>query len=313
MVKYVLLHYAMGDNIVAFRHITNLVRRHPDDEIKLIFNKQTSEFMNYWKWPSNVTLCPLTPLLHDIDNLTAFPYENMGIGLNEEWQGVADGFAEFDGVKYIDYRPARVKVLPPQRDVFVWSNYIPRLDLTWRGDPQGGGQYRPRPTSEALQSLTWGKYIVVQPMSTSHTLRFEKEELKVYEEWLKNDMHNYLEKAGINYILVGTERDASMIPDVASLPSTQTRTNLIGKTSIKEFCDIIQCSSGVWGISSAAINIGDYLLGKPVLSWNLRDISIELFDSFLHHGKSLAINRPWLKDEEFYLEYTNKFKLLMNS
>ena len=150
-------------------------------------------------------------------------------------------------------------------------------------------------------------------MSTSHTLRFEKEELKVYEEWLKNDMHNYLEKAGINYILVGTERDASMIPDVASLPSTQTRTNLIGKTSIKEFCDIIQCSSGVWGISSAAINIGDYLLGKPVLSWNLRDISIELFDSFLHHSKSLAINRPWLKDEEFYLEYTNKFKFLMNS
>lgn len=293
MVKYVLLHYAMGDNIVAFRHITNLVRRHPDDKIKLIFNKQTSEFMNYWKWPSNITLCPLTPLLHDIDNLTAFPYENEG---HEEWQGVADGFAEFDGVKYIDYRPARVKMLPPQKDVFSWANYIPE-PAAWH----------------RIDVLTWGKYIVVQPMSTSHTLRFEKEELKVYEEWLKNDMHNYLKKAGINYVLVGTEKDASMIPNIASLPSAENRTNLIGKTSIKEFCDIIQCSSGVWGISSAAINIGDYLLGKPVLSWNLRDISIELFDSFLHHSKSLAINRPWLKDEEFYLEYTNKFKFLMNS
>jgi hypothetical protein len=293
MVKYVLLHYAMGDNIVAFRHITNLVRRYPDDEIKLIFNKQTNEFMNYWRWPSNVTLCPLTPLIHDIDNLVAFPYENKG---HEEWEGVAGGFAEFDGVRYIDYRPARVKMLPPQKDVFSWTNYIPE----------------PAPWHR-IDVLTWGKYIVVQPMSTSHTLRFEKEELKIYEEWLKNDMHNYLKKAGINYILVGTEKDASMIPNIASLPSAENRTNLIGKTSIKEFCDIIQCSSGVWGISSAAINIGDYLLGKPVLSWNLRDISIELFDSFLHHGKSLAINRPWLKDEEFYLEYTNKFKFLMNS
>jgi hypothetical protein len=296
MVKYVLLHYAMGDNIVAFRHITNLVRRHPDDEIKLIFNKQTKEFMDYWKWPSNITLCPLTALLHDVDNLTAFPYQNIGIGFNEEWQGVADGFAEYDGVRYIDYRPAKVKMLPPQKDVFVWASYIPEPTM-----------------SVELDCSSLGKYIVVQPMSTSHTLRFEEEELKVYENWLKNDMHNYLEKAGISYVLVGTEKDASMIPNIASLPSTNIRTNLIGKTSIKEFCDIIQCSSGVWGISSAAINIGDYLLGKPVLSWNLRDISIELFDSFLHHSKSLAINRPWLKDEEFYLKYINNFKVLMSS
>jgi hypothetical protein len=160
----------MGDNIVAFRHITNLVRRHPDDEIKLIFNKQTEEFMNYWKWPANITLCPLTPLIHDLDNLVAFPYKNAG---HEEWQHVADGFAEYDGVNYIDYRPAKVKMLPPQKDVFVWSSYIPE-----------------RPIPKVVEKFE--NYIVVQPMSTSHTLRFEKEELSIYENWLKNE-NFYLE------------------------------------------------------------------------------------------------------------------------
>ena len=290
MVKYVLLHYAMGDNIVAFRHITNLVRRHPDDEIKLIFNKQTEGFMNYWKWPSNITLCPLTPLLHDLDNKVAFPYENEG---HEEWRHVADGFAEYDGVNYIDYRPARVKTLPPQKDVYVWSNYIPE-----------------RPIPKAVEKFE--NYIVVQPMSTSHTLRFEKEELSIYENWLKNEMHNYFRYFNLNYVLVGTDKDAEMLPNLAASPSTNNCKNLIGNTSTTDFCDIIQYSKGVWGISSAGVNIGDYLLGKPVLSWNLRDMSIELFDSFLHHSKSLAINRPWLKDKNFYLKYINNFKFLMN-
>ena len=296
MTRYVLLHYAMGDNVVAFRHITNLVRRYPEDEIKLIFNKQTEGFMNYWNWPSNITLCPLTPVTHDLDNLIAFPYENKG---HPEWQYVADEFTNYDGVKYCDYRPARIKMLPPQNDAFVFHSYIPE---------------RPYP-HKLLNRLSEGdtskKYIAVQPMSTSHTLRFEKEELDIYENWLMNSLNNYFNHFDIKYVLLGTEKDAGMLPNLAASPSTDNCLNLIGKTSLVEFCDIILYSQGVWGISSAGINIGDYLLGKPVLSWNLRDISIELFDSFLHHSKSLAINRPWLNGDKFYYDYINNFQNLM--
>ena len=93
MTHNIMLHSAMGDSVVAFRHIVDFSEKHKDSDINLIYNKNIDPFMKHWVWPPNITLMPLEQTMHDFDNVNPFPYkcDNKSIEdyvLNDRIEGV---------------------------------------------------------------------------------------------------------------------------------------------------------------------------------------------------------------------------------
>ncbi len=274
---YVMHHSAMGDSVVAFRHSLDYANNNSDKKVHLIYNKNIDPFMKYWIWPENVNLTPLEQSVHDFDNLHAFPYHC-------EDEGIVNAFnsnPKPDNVK--DHRPTFISQEKPLENNL--KDFVPD---------------RP-PFVFGL-----GKYVVIQPISTVHqsySPRCIDEELPTYEKFLINLIEHIHMHTSLSIVMVGTHDDAAKFPHLNAINSTNRYFNLMGHLNIEDLCDTIRYSSAVFGLSSACINIGNYVFDKPVISWRLRPPWGDLFDTFLNKDKCEAIHRPFEKEMEFYSDF----------
>ena len=277
MTQHIMLHSAMGDSVVAFRHIINFINNNKDADVNVIYNKNIDAFMKHWVWPEKVNLMPLEQTIHDFDNAYPFPYKC-------DDQAIVEAFHKNQDNAH-DYRPFFV-----QRDFDNIENnlkdFIP-LEAPF------------------LHGL--GKYVVIQPLSTIHqsySPRCIDEELETYEKFLMNLIEHIHMYTSLSVALVGTHDDGAKFPHLMAIGSHGRYFNLIGHLSIEDLCTTIGWSSAVLGLSSSAINIGNSIFEKPVVSWRLRPPWGDLFDNFLEND-SKAIHRPWEQEMNFYSDFIN--------
>tara|TARA_R110002020_G_scaffold105386_1_gene245849 strand:- start:146 stop:1051 length:906 start_codon:yes stop_codon:yes gene_type:complete len=274
---YVMLHSAMGDSVVAFRHLLKYINEYRDSKVHVIYNKNIDPFMKYWTWPDNVDLMPLEQTVHDFDNLHAFPYRC-------ENQGIIDGFEANPTPEWIrDYRPYKIAAEEPLENNL--KEFVPDLPNFIFG---------------------LNKYVVIQPISTVHqsySPRCIEEELQTYEKFLINLIEHIHMYTSLSVVTVGSHSDADKFPHLNAMNSTNRYFNLMGHLSIEDLCTSIRYSSAVFGLSSSCINIGSYIFDKPVISWRLRPPWGDLFDSFLDPEKCKAIHRPFEQEMNFYSDF----------
>jgi hypothetical protein len=48
MDQHIMLHSAMGDSVVAFRHVIKFSEENKEKKINLIYNRLIDQFMRYW-------------------------------------------------------------------------------------------------------------------------------------------------------------------------------------------------------------------------------------------------------------------------
>jgi len=271
---HIMLHSAMGDSVVAFRHIIKFADEHKDDKINIIYNTNIDPFMKYWVWPDNITLMPLPQTIHDFNNEHAFPYHC-------DDQSIVDAFNKGEP-NAIDFRPVKVIDNFPENNL---KDFVPD---------------RP-PFIFGLN-----KYVVIQPISTIHqsySPRCIDEELETYEKFLMNLIEHIHMHTTLSVVTVGTHDDAAKFPHLNSINSTDRYFNLMGHLSIEDLCDTLRYSSAVFGLSSSCINIANYVFEKPVISWRLRPPWGDLFDGFLNFEKCKAIHRPFEQEMNFYSDF----------
>jgi len=273
-------HSAMGDSVVAFRHTLDYANENSDSKVHLIYNKNIDPFMKYWIWPENVNLMPLEQTVHDFDNLHAFPY-------NCDNADIVKAFCENSSSDEVqDYRPYFVSQLDPIQNNL--KDFVPDKPPFIFG---------------------LGKYVVIQPISTIHqsySPRCIDEELPDYEKFLINLIEHIHMHTSLSIVTVGTHGDAAKLPHLNVINSTNRYFNLMGHLSIEDLCDTLRYSSAVFGLSSACVNIGNYIFDKPVISWRLRPPWGDLFDTFLDKDKCEAIHRPFEKEMGFYSNFLKK-------
>jgi len=271
-----MLHSAMGDSVVAFRHVIKFSEENKEKKINLIYNRLIDQFMRYWLWPNNINLMPLNQIFHDIDNIHSFPYKceedaiSMSFNNNEE--------------NAHDFRP-----------FFIYTQHEPIK----HNNLQGIIPDRP----SFLFGL--GDYVVIQPISTDYTHRYMQDELKTYESFLFELIEQIHMHTRYSIAIVGTRADADKLPNLKVKQSVNRFFNLIGHLSVEGYCDAIKHSSVVLGFNSSAVNIGGYILGKPIASWTLWDRGCEYFNDFIDVEGSLANNecRPWQKEMNYYIDF----------
>tara|TARA_R100000008_G_scaffold58463_2_gene36287 strand:+ start:865 stop:1722 length:858 start_codon:yes stop_codon:yes gene_type:complete len=273
-----MLHSAMGDSLVAFRHIIKFSEENKEKKINVIYNQNIDPFMKNWTWPDNITLMPLEQTVHDFDNLYPFPYKC-------DNQEIVEAFHKKQENAH-DLRPFFV-----QRDHLVVENNL--KDILPDRAP-------------FVHSI--GSYVALQPISTIHqaySIRWIDEEMETYEKFLINLLEHIHMLTPLSVVAVGTHDDAAKFPHFNSIKSNNRYFNLMGHLNIEDYCDTIQHSSAVFGLSSSAINLGNYVFGKPVVSWRLRPPWGDLFDNFLDDN-SKAIHRPWEQEMNFYSDFLEK-------
>ncbi len=268
---YVLLHSAIGDSVVAFRHIIKLSEDNPNKTIILLYNDFIDEFMHYWSWPTNIKLKPLKQIFHDINNESKFPYYC-------EEKEIIDNI---DNIR--DYRPFFIH----HHNISIGENNLQRLTPELTRPPLGSEDY-----------------IVLQPISTDHTHRYESHELDTYQNFLL-EIITYITLKGKNIVMVGTQQDAHRLPRIASKQSSGSFFNLIGLTTVTDYCALIQHSSGLWGQNSSGTNISSYIFDKPTVSWTLWNKGCDFFANFIDRNNNLINNecRPWLKGLDYYEKF----------
>lgn len=285
---HIMLHSAMGDSIVAFRHVIKFADEHKDAKINLIYNKNIDPFMADWIWPENITLMPLEQTVHDFDNLHAFPYHC-------DDESIVKAFNE-SHPEAIDYRPYKVVQEPIENNL---KDFIPD---------------RP-PFIFGLN-----QYIVLQPISTVHqdySRRWIEEELQTYEKFLINLIEHVHMYTPLSIVTVGTHDDAEKFPHLNAMASNARYFNLMGHLSINDFCDTIKYSSGLLGFNSSGVNIANYIFDKPVVSWRLKpcfvhnekEIWEDFFDKFLNPKNACSLARPWEKEMSFYSDFLKEHVL----
>lgn len=277
MTQHLMLHSAMGDSVVAFRHIIDFVKDNKDADVNLIYNQNIDKFMQYWVWPENVNLMPLEQTIHDFDNVCPFPYKC-------DDQGIVEAFHKNNDNAH-DFRPLFI-----ERDHDRIKNNLKELIPA---------------ESPFLHGL--GRYVAIQPLSTVHQAyspRCIDEELETYEKFLMNLIEHIHMHTSLSVAMLGTHDDGAKFPHLVAMGSHSRYFNLIGHLRIEDFCTTIGWSSAVLGLSSSAINIGNSIFEKPVVSWRLRPPWGDLFDNFLEND-SKAIHRPWEQEMNFYSDFIN--------
>jgi hypothetical protein len=284
MTHHIMLHSAMGDSVVAFRHIIDFSEKHKDSDINLIYNKNIDPFMKHWIWPLNITLMPLEQTMHDFDNVSPFPYEC-------DDQNIKDSFHSKENNAH-DFRPFFIE-RDHERIEHNLKDFIPDESRFLHG---------------------FGRYVVIQPLSTIHqtySTRCIDEELQTYEKFLINLIEHIHLHTSLSVAVVGIPDDGAKFPHLMAINSHPRYFNLIGHASIEDLCTIIGWSSAVLGLSSSVINIGNSIFEKPVISWRLKPSFGEewgdLFDNFME-GDSKAIARPWEQDMNFYSDFLKKYE-----
>ena len=290
MDQHIMLHSAIGDSIVAFRHIIKFSEENKENKINVIYNKNIDPFMKYWVWPDNITLMPLEQTVHDFDNLHSFPYKC-------ENQQIVEAFEKKQNNAH-DFRP------------FFISHNHSSLENNLKDILPDKAPF--------VHGI--GSYIVLQPISTIHqaySIRWIEEELETYEKFLINLLEHVHMHTPLSIVSVGTHDDAAKFPHFNSINSSSRYFNLMGHLNIEDYCDVIKYSSALFGFNSSGTNIANYIFNKPVVSWRLKwtldpfapmldcngkEIWKDLFDEFLNDD-SKSIQRPWEQEMNFYSDF----------
>ena len=275
MTEHIMLHSAIGDSVVAFRDIIKFSEENRKKDINLVYNKNIDPFIQHWVWPDNITLMPLEQTTQDVDNTCPFPYTGDEHNISEAFHKNEDNAHDF-------------------RPFFIQRDHEP-LEHNLKDFIPDQPPF--------LHGL--GKYIVIQPLSTinhEHSPKYIDEELETYEKFLINLIEHIHMYSPLSVVTVGNQEDGTKFPHLMAMGSHGRYFNLIGHLGIEDLCTVIGYSSGVFGLSSSAIKIGNSVFEKPVISWRLTSPWSDLFDNFLEND-SQAIHRPWEQEMTFYSDF----------
>lgn len=257
-------HYGFGDCMIAFSATQNLIHHNPHRDIYLLFPEHTKGMFEFFTWPENVHLVAGKPLGHDFNN-----QHNFMLNLPEWKKKIDNGEVEY-------------------------HNLTPKNTLQY---PRVKFQYYNKDIKKE-------NIAIIQPLTCDIVPRHSRQEAPAYREFLKNLIDSMVE-VGLTVALVGSQKDAEECKllgfDFDGHPGVL---NKMGKTSIREMCELVNKSIFVCGVESMVSILGG-LLEIPTVCWLLRDYPPE--PEFKIMIPELGVNafeaKPW---NSLQINFTNE-------